>query len=133
MFAIGTNNEIILTRGDTARFDIVARKKDDGTIYTPGEDEVITFTVKKNVGGRELIVKTGQSVTISGSDTASLANGEYVYDVDITYASGERRLKMHDKIIAVIQALNQIEVKGKVNADYLVAAINTLETVIKKE
>jgi uncharacterized protein YfeS len=40
---------------------------------------------------------------------------------------------MHDKIIAVIQALNQIEVKGKVNAAYLVAAINTLESVIKED
>jgi uncharacterized protein YfeS len=39
---------------------------------------------------------------------------------------------MHDKIIAVIQALNQIEVKGKVNAAYLVAAINTLEYIIKE-
>lgn len=39
---------------------------------------------------------------------------------------------MHDKIIAVIQALNQIEVKGKVNAAYLVAAINTLESIVKE-
>lgn len=39
---------------------------------------------------------------------------------------------MRDKINAVIQALNQIEVKGKVNATYLVAAINTLESIVKE-
>lgn len=35
------------------------------------------------------------------------------------------------KIAAVIQALNQIEVKGKNNAGYLVAAINTLEQLLE--
>lgn len=39
---------------------------------------------------------------------------------------------MRDKVIAVIQALNQIEVKGKTNATYLVAAINTLESIVKE-
>lgn len=36
------------------------------------------------------------------------------------------------KITAVINALNQIEVKGKMNAWYLFAAINTLESLIKE-
>lgn len=40
---------------------------------------------------------------------------------------------MNDKIIAVISALNQIEVRGKQNAAYLVAAINTLESVLKED
>jgi hypothetical protein len=35
------------------------------------------------------------------------------------------------KIIRVLQVLNQIEVKGKMNAGYLVAVMNTLEEILE--
>lgn len=41
MFAI-LNNTIYLTRGDTARFDIVVQNP-DGTVYTPEAGDVITL------------------------------------------------------------------------------------------
>jgi len=89
MFAINKNNHIRMTRGDTARFDIVVKNADD-TVYTLDPEDVITFTVKASVGAASpVIVKTGQSITINPSDTASLANGEYVYDVDIHLANGD--------------------------------------------
>jgi hypothetical protein len=40
-------------------------------------------------------------------------------------------MKKQDQIAAVIAALNHLEVKGKENATILVAAINTLEAVLK--
>lgn len=40
-------------------------------------------------------------------------------------------MKRQNQIAAVISALNQLEVKGKQNATILVAAINTLEAVLK--
>ena len=40
-------------------------------------------------------------------------------------------MKKQNQIAAVISALNQLEVKGKENATILVAAINTLEAVLK--
>lgn len=88
MFAIGTNNEIILTRGDTARFDVVV-KNADGTVYTPQTGDVITFTVKASPGTAALITKTGSSIVINPADTANLADGDYVYDVDIELANGD--------------------------------------------
>jgi hypothetical protein len=41
-------------------------------------------------------------------------------------------MKKQNQIAAVIAALNQLEVKGKENATILVAAINTLEAVLKE-
>jgi hypothetical protein len=77
-----------MTRGDTARFDIVV-KNPDGTVYAPVEGDVITFTVKISAGKAAVITKTGASIVINPADTASLANGDYVYDVDIKLANGD--------------------------------------------
>lgn len=89
MFAITPEQNIILTHGDTARFDVVV-KNPDGTIYTPVEGDTISFKVKEAAGlTAALISKTGASITIEHSDTASLDVGEYVYDVDITLAGGD--------------------------------------------
>jgi hypothetical protein len=87
MFSI-LNNTIRLTRGDTARFDIVV-KNPDGTVYTPVEGDVITFTVKPSAGKSATFTKTGASIVINPTDTANLANGDYVYDVDIKLANGD--------------------------------------------
>lgn len=87
MFAIH-NNIIYMTRGDTARFDIVV-KNPDGTVYTPQEEDVIAFTVKVSAGKPALFTKNGSSIVINPSDTSNLANGTYIYDVDITLANGD--------------------------------------------
>lgn len=89
MFIIN-DNEISLTRGDYACFDIDIYDYDNNP-YTPLEGEVVTFTLKKSPNTRDHIVqKTGTTVVINGEDTENLPYGTYSYDVQLTHADGRR-------------------------------------------
>ncbi|HWS31055.1 MAG TPA: hypothetical protein VN512_13195 [Clostridia bacterium] len=89
MFLIGQGNRMRLTRGDTARFSVTVLNP-DGTEYTPQEDDVITFTVKKHSAAvTAAITKMGQSIVLEPADTSTLDVGEYVWDIDITLANGD--------------------------------------------
>lgn len=80
---------IRMTRGDTARFSITVNNP-DGTEYTLQTGDIITFTMKKHAGSTAAdLTKTGAEIVIDHDDTASLAVGEYVYDIDITLANGD--------------------------------------------
>lgn len=86
MFKI-TNNEIRITRGDSASFNVVL-KTDEGEAYMLPDGSIVTFTVKRDTGQpKYLIQKTNTdstSFTISPEDTSALKYGEYVYDVQLT-------------------------------------------------
>ena len=92
MFKISKNNEIEMTKGDTGRFEVNATSK-DGIIYNFNAEDVITFSVKRNVFETEYILqKTIQdcnTITIEPSDTTSLAVGKYVYDMQINLVTGD--------------------------------------------
>ncbi|HMM32271.1 MAG TPA: hypothetical protein PKB13_10895 [Clostridia bacterium] len=94
MFEID-KNVITMTRGDTGRFSVVVYEPEldpitrKPVVYTPQEGDVITFTVKKHAGAPIMITKNGPDIVLNPSDTANLANGKYVYDVDITLANGD--------------------------------------------
>ena len=90
---------IWLTRGDSFSAEISPQLND--TTYTPLEGDVIKFYLKRNlikldnsgyVDANPLIQKTIPNDTmileISPSDTKQLAFGDYVYDVELTYADG---------------------------------------------
>ena len=90
---------IWLTRGDSFSAEISPQLND--TTYTPLEDDVIKFYLKRNlikldnsgyVDANPLIQKTIPNDTmileISPSDTKQRAFGDYVYDVELTYADG---------------------------------------------
>lgn len=87
MFRI-SNNEITLTRGDSAEFDIELSSC-DGEAYEAQEGDIIEFTVKENVYSSEaLIHKKGNKIIIAPEDTAKMSYKEYVYDVQVTFADG---------------------------------------------
>ena len=95
MYIIHDDNSIEMVRGDSADFDIyLPIKNEQGEIigeYTLQEGDVLLFTVKKNTKTDEVIFqKSGQHVEILPSDTELLPYGKYVYDVELTYASGFR-------------------------------------------
>ena len=51
-----TNDEVILTRGDSA--DIILNITDaNADAYTPAEGDVITFTLKKNCETSDIIIQ----------------------------------------------------------------------------
>lgn len=79
---------ITMTRGDTVRIDIAISN------YTPVDGDVIKFAVKKSYDDEdELITKyidpEEMLLEILPSDTESLAFGRYVYDMELTTASGD--------------------------------------------
>ena len=91
-------NRITLTRGDSLYVEIGLKR---GTqTYTPQEGDKIRFALKstKVVGGEyadkaPLILKTIPNDTLilhlAPGDTKPLPFGDYVYDVELTYANGD--------------------------------------------
>ena len=94
MFKIN-GNKITLTRGDSFYAIVSLKDKVSGQTYTPQEGDVIKFGMKKSPFDAEcLITKTLPNDTLllylSPADTASLQFGMYVYDIEITFANGDK-------------------------------------------
>lgn len=86
------NNRIIMTRGDTCRIRI-SLTDDSGEEYIPQEGDVIRFAAKKNYSDPEpaifkVIPHNTMTLEIAPEDTKPLAFGNYVYDIQITFADG---------------------------------------------
>lgn len=84
---------ITLTRGDSFVADISITDQ-DGQPYIPVEGDVIRFAMKSSYKDAEpLLVKNvpidTMKLVIDPEDTKSLAFGKYVYDIELTKASGE--------------------------------------------
>lgn len=95
------DNIIKLTRGDTAIFEINIVDS-EGQPYELQEGDVIAFTVKKfAIDENPLIQKVGQTIWLEWEDTKGLPFGNYLYDVQIIFANGDR-----DTIIAPEQDFN---------------------------
>lgn len=83
-------NDISITRGDSAIFDITITDKQKN-IYTPGEGDEIIFTVKENTRSNAIVFQKlveNNQVIINPSDTEDLRYGKYVYDVQLKTADG---------------------------------------------
>lgn len=81
------NNAIVITRGDTLRTNIIITDS-EGNPYTPGDDDIITFGVRKNAKSEtQLIEKIIPNDTLelylSPSDTKALDFGNYYYDIQL--------------------------------------------------
>ena len=86
-----TNDEVILTRGDSA--DIILNITDaNGDAYTPAETDVIKFTMKKNCETTDIILQktlVNSIISIEPADTADLNYGTYYFDVQLETAGGD--------------------------------------------
>lgn len=93
------NNKITLTRGDTFTAQVKIYLNDNE--YTPAENDVVRFYLKrdlKTMDGKKykdadpLITKeipiSTMILRIDSEDTKPLAFGDYVYDIEITFADG---------------------------------------------
>ena len=94
MLEVSKYNEIRLTRGDTAWLNAepTIGEGEEKQPYPVQEDDVLTFTVKKNYDDEPLIEKKIKGSTLfhfKPEDTAGLAFGKYKYDVQLTPADGE--------------------------------------------
>lgn len=91
MLKIDNQGAIFLTRGDSAFFDVEIRQGDG--VYQPMEGDVLYFSVKKSPNDTEYCIKKSFSPTepiiIEPVDTNGMAFGRYMYDVQLTRATGE--------------------------------------------
>lgn len=86
MFKIDNVGKMTLTRGDTAEFNIELCNE-DGTPYEPSENDVVLFSIKKNLNSENsLIEKTGLLIRIDSQDTQRMEIATYYYDVKILFA-----------------------------------------------
>ena len=92
-------NKITMTRGDTLRAAVAMTR--DGTEYTPVEGDSVRFAMKNKkmtFGNKEytdadpLILKSipidTMILELDPEDTKPYSFGEYVYDIEITFANG---------------------------------------------
>lgn len=85
--------KISLVRGDTLKVRVEILKNNN-TIYTPQNGDTLRFAMKKDYSSsRVLINKSIPTDTLilhlKPEDTKKLAFGEYVYDIEITFANGD--------------------------------------------
>lgn len=84
---------ITLTRGDTFMADITINKQDDAP-YTPVEGDSVRFAMKSSYEDAEPVLTKdipidSLQLILEPEDTKGLAFGQYIYDIQLTKASGE--------------------------------------------
>lgn len=90
---------IIITKGDSAEFDLEITDRVTKKVFVPGDEDKVTFTVKRHLSDKEpLIRKTlgdgilkkngGVAIVLHPDDTAHLSCGIYKYDVELVTAAG---------------------------------------------
>lgn len=84
---------ITLTRSDTFVAQITITSS-DGSVYMPVEGDSVRFAMKRTFSDKEtLLVKDipidTMLLTLNPEDTTNLDFGAYVYDIQLTKATGE--------------------------------------------
>lgn len=84
---------ITLTRGDTFAA-IIEISDSEGNAYQPVEGDSIQFTMKMSYNDPEPLISKdvpidNMKLVLNPEDTKDLAFGSYVYDIQLTKATGE--------------------------------------------
>lgn len=92
MLDIDSNNNIKLTRGDSASIGVDLTNP-DGSAYELQSGDILMFTVKYNCITEDIIIQkdisSNATINILPSDTNGLLYGNYYYDVQLTKANGD--------------------------------------------
>lgn len=89
MLYIDDNNNIKLTRGDSASFDLTVKQGEQSYDYS---NDLVQFTVKRNTITEDVVIQktfTSGSISLAPSDTKDLHYGDLVYDVQIITSSND--------------------------------------------
>lgn len=102
MLIVDSENNITLTRGDTAILTLTVKK--NGSDYD-FSDDLTQFTVKRNTVTSEIVFQktfTGTSIQIDPSDTKDLYYTDLKYDVQLITPDNEvyTVITPHDFIVA---------------------------------
>ncbi len=108
-----TKNTVVITRGDTLE-TTVQIFDGDGNVYTPGENDVVRFALKKKYTDEEaIIIKTIPNDTmvlrVESSETKLLDQpASYVYDVQITIDDGTPEGYVYTFISGVLKTKEEV-------------------------
>ena len=89
MLFVDDYNNIKLTRGDSAAFDLSVKQ---GTETYDYSNDLVQFTVKRNTITEDVVLQktfTSGSISLLPSDTKDLHYGDLVYDVQIITSSND--------------------------------------------
>lgn len=98
-------NNLYLTRGDTAVFPLKVTYMDD-TEYTFEEGDKVLFTVKKKTTDGETLFQkeiTNGVLFLMPEDTKALPYGRYCYDVQLTKRYGTVRTIIPPHILKICE------------------------------
>ena len=87
MLYIDDNQNITLTRGDSATFGLTVKQNTSSYDYS---NDLVVFTVKKNVNTDGILFQktfTNGVINLTPSDTSNLNYGTYYYDVQLKNTS----------------------------------------------
>lgn len=103
MFQINKIGKMFLTRGDSCEFSIQLYKE-DGTPFEPEVDDIVLFSIKKNINTVEpLIEKKGLIIHIESEDTRNLPIGIYYYDVKVLFGDGSVQTAIPSNLFEITQ------------------------------
>lgn len=86
------NKRIALIRGDTLRMQVEILVDDEP--YTPTDGDRVRFALKQSYSSSKVLIHKDIPndtlvLYLAPSDTKKLAFGNYVYDIEITFANGD--------------------------------------------
>lgn len=89
MFIVDSDNNIMLTRGDTAILTLSVKRNGEDYDYS---SDLVQFTVKRNTVTQDIVIQktfSGTSISINPADTKDLFYQDMKYDVQIINSSNE--------------------------------------------
>ena len=93
MLYVDKNNNIRLTRGDTAKFVLYRHNESIREPYNILSSDTLTMTIKDSIhDGEPCVQKTitgSNAFHILPSDTSDLNFGKYIYDIQPTTSAGD--------------------------------------------
>lgn len=93
MLYVLEDGTIKLTRGDTAKLDVSITEDQSGQEIEINDTDILTLTVKRSINDSEpsfqKIITGSTTFHIEPSDTSKLKFGKYIYDVQMSSASGD--------------------------------------------
>ena len=101
------DNDIIFTRGDTVQYTVELYDGEEAYILQDGDK--LVFTVKENVYTKEIVMQKeilNNQFTIDHKDTESLSYGDYVYDVQLTFANGDIQTVIKPTLFRLTEEVN---------------------------
>lgn len=102
-YSVFDDNNIIMTKGDTARIQIeILNNK--GEPYIPLAGDSVLFTLKHYVSDRTILLSKDISIEnlylmLDPEDTKDLSLGDYCFDIQLVHASGKTDTFIENKIL----------------------------------